>query len=124
MHETRLRTRWNDFDALGHLTHIAYPMFFDEARDAFFAESVGEFDAFPVVIVHLSIDHHGEIRRPAPEIVVRTRVTAVGRTSMTFEQELSAGEEVAATAKAVVVAWDGAARAARALTDAERARLS
>ena len=123
MHETRLRTRWNDFDALGHLTHIAYPMFFDEARDAFLTETVGEFDAFPVVIVHLSVDHHGEIRRPAREIVVRTHVTALGRTSMTFEQELSDGERVAATAKAVVVAWDGAARAARALTEDERAKL-
>lgn len=123
MHETRLRTRWNDFDALGHLTHIAYPMFFDEARDAFFAETVGAFEEFPVVIVHLSVDHHGEIRRPAPEIVVRTRVTSVGRTSVTFEQELSAGDGVAAVAKAVVVAWDAEARAARALTDDERATL-
>jgi len=124
MHETRLATRWTDFDALGHLTHVAYPVFFDEARDVFLTERVGEFERFPVVIVHLSLDHRGEVRRPAREVVVRTRVAALGRTSMTFEQELDAGHGVAATARAVVVAWDREARAARPLTDTERAKLA
>lgn len=123
MHETRIATRWTDFDALGHLTHVAYPVFFDEARDAFLSERVGEFERFPVVIAHLSLDHRGEIRRPTREVVVRTRVSAVGRTSMTFEQELAAGDEVAATARAVLVAWDPDARTARPLTDDERSKL-
>ena len=35
MHDLRILTRWTDFDALGHLTHAAYPVFLDEARDAF-----------------------------------------------------------------------------------------
>ena len=123
MHETRLATRWTDFDALGHLTHVSYPVFFDEARDVFLTETVGGFERFPVVIAHLSLDHHGEIRRPAREVVVRTHVTAVGRTSVTFEQELAGGDGVAATARAVLVAWDPEARAARPLTDAERSKL-
>jgi len=33
MHETRIATRWTDFDALSHVTHAAYPVYFDEARD-------------------------------------------------------------------------------------------
>ena len=41
MHETRVQLRWGDFDALGHLTHVAYPVILDEGRDAFFRGTVG-----------------------------------------------------------------------------------
>ena len=89
MHETRLQTRWTDFDSLGHITHAAYPVYFDEARDAFLTETVGPFEEFPWVIAHVSIDYKREIVRPAREIVVRSRVAELGRSSITFEQEAS-----------------------------------
>lgn len=124
MHETRLQTRWTDFDALGHVTHAAYPVYFDEARDAFLTATVGPFEEFPWVIAHVSIDYKREIVRPAREIVVRTRVAGVGRTSITFKQEVARPDgEAAAVSRSVLVAWDGAARAARALSDAERSLL-
>jgi acyl-CoA thioesterase FadM len=48
----------------------------------------------------------------------------VGRSSVRFEQELLApGGEVAATAAAVLVAWDADARRSRTIDDDERARL-
>jgi acyl-CoA thioester hydrolase len=125
VHETRLQTRWTDFDALGHITHAAYPVYLDEARDAFLTAAVGPFEEFPWVIAHVSIDYRREIVRPAREIVVGTRVAEIGRTSITFEQEVAhPGGETAATARSVLVAWDGAARAARALSDVERERLA
>jgi acyl-CoA thioester hydrolase len=125
VHETRLQTRWTDFDALGHITHAAYPVYFDEARDAFLTATVGAFEEFPWVIAHVSIDYKREVVRPAREIVVRTRVADVGRTSVTFEQEATAaGSDLAASSRSVLVAWDPAARAARALSDDERAKLA
>jgi len=124
VHETRLQTRWTDFDALGHITHAAYPVYLDEARDSFLTATVGPFDEFAWVIAHISIDYQREIRHPAEEVVVRTRVAEIGRTSLTFEHEVVApGGEVAATSRAVLVAWDGDARAARAISDDERAKL-
>ena len=124
MHETRLQTRWTDFDALGHLTHVAYPVLLDEARDSFLASRIGSFAEWPSVIVHLSIDYKQEIAHPAPELVVRTRVADVGRTSVTFEQEVVGSDgAVAASSYSVLVAWDGAARSARAIDDEERAKL-
>ena len=124
VHETRLQTRWTDFDALGHVTHAAYPVYFDEARDAFLTATVGPFEEFPSVIAHVSIDFKREIVRPAREIVVSTRVVDVGRTSITFEQEVAVpGDEAAAVSRSVLVAWDGTARAARALSDVERSQL-
>jgi len=124
VHETRLQTRWTDFDALGHITHAAYPVYLDEARDSFLTATVGPFDEFAWVIAHISIDYKHEIRHPAPHVLVRTRVADVGRTSLTFEHEVVAPDgELAASSRAVLVAWDGAARAARPISDAERAKL-
>ena len=83
VHETRLQTRWTDFDKLGHITHAAYPVYFDEARDAFLTATVGPFEEFPWVIAHVSIDYVREIRYPAPEVLVRDvieRLRALGAT--------------------------------------------
>jgi acyl-CoA thioester hydrolase len=122
--ETRLQTRWTDFDALGHVTHAAYPVYLDEARDDYLTATVGSFDEFAWVIAHISIDYKREIRHPAAEVVVRTRVADVGRTSLTFEHEVLAPDgELAASSRAVLVAWDGETRAARAISDDERAKL-
>jgi acyl-CoA thioester hydrolase len=122
--ELEIPTRWTDFDALGHLTHAAYPVFLDEARDAYLRATVGSFTEWPNVVVHLTVDFRREIRYPTEAVLVRTRVTEVGRTSIAFEQEVSHDGEVAATARAVVVAWDGAARAPRAIGADDRARLA
>ncbi|HZQ82961.1 MAG TPA: thioesterase family protein [Gaiellaceae bacterium] len=123
MHEHRIQTRWSDFDSLGHVTASAYPVFLDEARDACLTAHVGGFAQFPSVLVHLSLDYRREIPYPTAEIMVRSRIAEVGRTSITFEQEVVAGGEVRATSRSVLVAWDADARAARAITDDERAKL-
>jgi acyl-CoA thioester hydrolase len=125
MHVTRLQTRWTDFDALGHITHAAYPVYFDEARDDYLTGTVGPFDEFAWVIAHVSIDYRREIRHPASEVAVHTTVASIGTTSVTFEQQVVAPDgEVAASSSSVLVAWDGDARASRPLTDEERSRLS
>ena len=124
VHELRIHTRWTDFDALGHLTHAAYPVFLDEARDAFLTAAVGPFATWPNVIAHLSLDYRREIRQPAAVVTIRTRVAEVGRTSVTFEQEvLGPDGAVAASARAVVVAWDEETRGARKVSAADRAAL-
>src|SRR3954467_6869670 len=123
MHETRLQTRWTDFDKLGHITHAAYPIYFDEARDAFLTETVGPFEEFPWVIAHVSIDYKREVVRPAREGVVSTRGAATGRAGLSCEREVPGPAGVAAASRSVLVAWDGETRAARPLSEAERAAL-
>lgn len=122
--ETRLQTRWTDFDTLGHITHAAYPVYLDEARDAVLTATVGPFSEFAWVIAHVSIDYKREIVQGAREVVVRSRIAEIGRTSLTFEQEvLGPDGEVAVAARSVLVAWDREARAARPIDDRERALL-
>ena len=125
VHETRLQTRWTDFDSLGHITHAAYPVYLDEARDAVLSATVGPFTEFAWVIAHVSMDYKREIVQGAREVVVRSRIAEVGRTSVTFEQEvLRPDGEVALVCKSVLVAWDRDARASRPIDDRERALLS
>jgi acyl-CoA thioester hydrolase len=124
VHTITLATRWTDFDALGHITHVAYPVFFDEARDAFLTETVGAFEDWPTVVAHIGIDYRRELRRPTPDVTVRTRVAEIGRTSVTFEQEVVGPDgEIAATERSVVVAWNQSERGPRELGTDDRARL-
>jgi YbgC/YbaW family acyl-CoA thioester hydrolase len=124
VHKTRLKTRWTDFDALGHITHAAYPIYLDEARDAVLTATVGPFSEFAWVIAHVSIDYKRELVHGTREVIVRSRIAEVGRTSLTFEQEVVGPDgEIAAACTSVLVAWDPVARAARAIEDRERALL-
>jgi acyl-CoA thioesterase FadM len=77
------------------------------------------------VLAHVSIDYRAEIRSGVGEVVVRSRVVEVGRSSVRFEQSvLTADGEVAAEATAVLVAWDAEARRSRPITDDERRSLA
>jgi YbgC/YbaW family acyl-CoA thioester hydrolase len=121
MHELRIATRWNDFDALGHLNHAVYHVYCDEARDAALRATVGDFDQWPNVVVHASIDYRREIPLGTREVVVRTRIAEVGRSSVRFEHSLADG---AAEAVAVLVAWDPQTRKSREISPAERDALT
>jgi acyl-CoA thioester hydrolase len=123
VHETRIQTRWTDFDALGHITHTAYPVYLDEARDAYLTAAVGPFADWPNVLVHVAIDYRREVRHPAPVLIVRTRIAAVGHTSVTFEQEVLADDVVVVTARSVLVAWDVGSPTARPIDHEVRAKL-
>jgi acyl-CoA thioester hydrolase len=122
--EFRIRTRWPDFDALGHLNHAAYHVYLDEARDDALRRTVGDFDAWPNVVVHASIDYKREIPLGTREVVVRTRIAEVGTSSVRFAQTVLGDDgDAAASAEAVLVAWERDARRSRAVTDEERRLL-
>jgi acyl-CoA thioester hydrolase len=121
MHELRIATRWNDFDALGHLNHAVYHVYCDEARDAALRATVGDFDAWPNVVVHASVDYRREIPLGTREVLIRTLIAKVGTTSVTFEHDVADG---AAQITAVLVAWDPETRRSREITPAERDLLT
>jgi acyl-CoA thioester hydrolase len=123
--ETRIQTRWPDFDALGHLNHAVYHVYLDEARDEALRSTVGDFNAWPNVVVHASIDYRLEVALGVREIVVHTRIAEVGRSSVRFEQTIVTPDgELAAEAEAVLVAWDPQTRRSREITAVERTALT
>jgi acyl-CoA thioester hydrolase len=122
--ETRIQTRWPDFDALGHLNHAVYHVYLDEARDEALRNTVGDFDAWPNVVVHASIDYRREVALGVREIIVHTQIVEVRRSSVRFEQAIVTPDgELAAEAEAVLVAWNPETRRSREITPEERQRL-
>jgi acyl-CoA thioester hydrolase len=123
--ETRIQTRWPDFDALGHLNHAVYHVYLDEARDEALRNTVGDFNAWPNVVVHASIDYRREVALGVREIIVKTQIAEVGRSSVRFEQTIVTPDgELAAEAEAVLVAWNPETRRSREITPEERQRLT
>jgi acyl-CoA thioester hydrolase len=123
--ETRIQTRWPDFDALGHLNHAVYHVYLDEAPDEALRNTVGDFDAWPNVVVHASIDYRREVALGVREIIVRTQIAEVRCSSVRFEQAIVTPDgELAAEAEAVLVAWNPETRRSREITPEERQRLT
>ena len=83
--------------------------------------TVGDFDAWPNVVVHAEIDYRREVALGTREVVVRTRIAHVGRSSVRFEHDIADGS---AEATAVLVAWDPRTRRSRPIDDAERDALT
>jgi len=124
VHESRIATRWTDFDALGHLTHSVVFAYLDETRDELLRGLVGDFDAWPTVVARVAADFRREVERGPRELVVRSRIVEVGRSSVRFAQELLTPDgEVAIEAEAVLVAFDPVERRARPIDDDDRSRL-
>ena len=124
VHEHRIQTRWTDFDSLGHLTHAVVFAYFDDARDAALTELVGSFEEWPNVVAHTAADFRREVPRGPRELVVRTRVVGVGRSSVRFAQQLlGADGDVAVESESVIVAFDREARTSRPIDERERALL-
>lgn len=123
-YETRIQTRWPDFDGLGHLNFAAYHVFLDEARDEALRRTVGDFTAWPNVVAHTSVDYRAEVPVGTREVLIETEIVDVGRSSVRFRQRLlTPAGALAAEGEAVLVAWDRAARRPRAIGEAERAAL-
>jgi len=115
--------RWRDADALGHVNHAVFLTYLEEARDAFFVQTL---DSDPMyVVARIEIEFRAEIRLPDQQVTVRIEPESLGRTSVTTrETVLTPAALVAAQARVVTVRWDPDRRKSVALTETERAKLT
>ena len=124
VHETRIATRWTDFDPLGHLTHSIVFDYFDEARDQVLRRRVGDFETWPYVVVHVEADFRREVGHGPRDLIVRTWIVRVGDSSVRFGQELlTPSGEIAIESEVVLVAFDPTDRQVRPIGADDRARL-
>ena len=127
MAEKRIDIRWRDLDALGHVNQAVYQTYGEEIVDAWFRDvlDLPKGEVWDYVVVRLATDYRSELRLADEQVVGSARVVRLGTTSVTLAIELRAGSDgrVAAETEVVFVCWDGEKRAARPLTDDERAKL-
>jgi acyl-CoA thioester hydrolase len=125
MHEERIKIRWRDMDAYGHVNNAVYLNYLEEARDAFVQKVLGPVtDTWDFVLARVAIDFRNELAQDDGEIVVRCRLESVGRASLRTREEITKLDgTVSAEADSVVVARDRESGRSRPLTDEERGAL-
>lgn len=121
MHEKRIEIRWRDLDAFGHVNNAVYLTYLEEVRDEWLDRTLGA--AWDYVLARVAIDYRRELTQADDEVVARCRLGRVGTSSLTTREELFAGDELAAEAEAVLVAFDREAGRSRPLRDGELAAL-
>ena len=82
--------------------------------------TVGDIEEWPNVVVHASVDYRREIPLGTRDVLVRTTIVEVGRSSVRFAHDVGDG---AAEVSAVLVAWDPATRRSREITAEQRDAL-
>ncbi|MGY1828386.1 MULTISPECIES: acyl-CoA thioesterase [unclassified Blastococcus] len=117
-HEHPVRLRWSDPDMLGHVNHARALSLLEDARLALGGDHTGG----GLILARLEVDYLRQLYyRVGEELCVRSWVTRLGTKSFTLRQELEQDGRVAIRADCVLVVFDFAANASRAMTDAERA---
>jgi len=123
--EKRIRIRWRDMDAYGHVNNAVYLTYLEECRDAWAQSVLGRVsDTWDFVLAHVGIDYRRQLTQDDGEILVRCRIAGYGRSSVrTVEEILLPDGTVSANAESVIVPRDPHTLRARRLTDQERAIL-
>jgi acyl-CoA thioester hydrolase len=121
--EHPVSVRWRDVDALGHVNHAVFLTYLEEARDAFYEQTLASDPIY--VVARIEIDLKAEVRYEDRRVSVQVAVERLGTTSLTTrETVLTPARETAAQARVVTVRWDEARRKPVPFTEAERARLA
>jgi acyl-CoA thioester hydrolase len=125
MHEERIKIRWRDMDAYGHVNNAVYLNYLEEARDAFVQKVLGPVaDTWDFVLARVAIDFRNELTQDDGEVLVRCRLESVGRASLRTREEIAKLDGTpSAEAESVVVARDRESGRSRRLTDEERTAL-
>src|SRR5437867_12791959 len=90
MHEDRIRIRWRDMDAYGHVNNAVYLNYLEEVRDAFVQKVLGPItDTWDFVLARVAIDFRNELTQDDGEVVVRCRLESVGRASLRTREEIA-----------------------------------
>jgi acyl-CoA thioester hydrolase len=122
-HEKEIEIRWRDLDAFNHVNHVVFLTYLEEVRD----EWLGRVLADPAlvwgyVIARVEIDYRRELTLEDDAIIARCSLERLGTRSVTTsESVLTRDGEIAAEAKAVLVARDEQSGRSRGMSDDERA---
>ena len=122
LHEKQIEIRWRDLDAYGHVNHIVFLTYLEEARDEWLGSSLGDPAlVWNYVVARVEIDYRRELTLDDDVIVATCELERIGTSSVrTHESVLTRDGELAAEGRAVLVARDQETGRSRPLTAEER----
>jgi acyl-CoA thioester hydrolase len=117
----KIRIRWRDIDALGHVNNAVYLSYLDELLNGYLGPVLGD----EWVSARIELDFRSEVRLSDVEVIAQASIEAIGTSSITTAVVLELPDgTVALEGRAVLVAWDRQTRRSRPLTEAERQALA
>jgi len=121
----RDKLRYRDTDRQGHVNNAVYASLLETARveliydrDHHLVEPGASF-----VIARLEVDFRSELFWPG-EVVIGSRISEIGRSSVRLAQAIFQDDRCAATAMSIIVQVDEQSRRARPFSDAVRQRFA
>ena len=132
--KSQFSIRWGDLDALGHVNHLVYLSWLEEARIALLREigltgGPGHEDSIGPILASLSCDYRIPLAYPG-EVRVESWVSAVGRSSLTIDYQIFSERDEAdedqrvAVARSVIIAFDYQRSESAPLSEAQRERVT
>jgi acyl-CoA thioester hydrolase len=118
------KLRYGDTDRQGHVNNAVFATFMETGRVELIynpADPLLE-EGFSFVLAKLDIDYIAEVLWPGT-VEIGTRVTRVGRSSVTMQQAVFQAGRLCASAETVVVHFDETTRKSQAFSVAQRAKL-
>ena len=121
-HEKEIEIRWRDLDAFEHVNHIVFLTYLEEVRDEWLGRVLRDPAlVWGYVIARVEIDYRRELTLEDDAVVARCSLERLGTKSVvTSESILTRGGEIAAEAKAVLVAPQEETGRSRVISDDER----
>lgn len=121
-HEKEIEIRWRDLDAFGHVNHVVFLTYLEEVRDEWLGGTLGDPAlVWAFVIARVEVDYRRELKLGDDAIVARCGLERVGNSSVVTRESIRTRTgELAAEAKAVLVARDEETGRSRPLTEDER----
>jgi acyl-CoA thioester hydrolase len=122
-HEKEIEIRWRDLDVYGHVNHVVFLTYLEEARDEWLGLTLGDPSrVWSYVVAHIEIDYRREVKLADDVVLARCALERIGTSSVVTRELLTTrAGDVAAEAQAVLVARDEETGRARPLQDDERA---
>ena len=125
-HRIELPVRWGDVDMFGHVNNAKYFTYVESGR-IHYLETLGSVDgtrrdAGSVILASIGADFLAQVRYPA-QLVIGTRITKIGRSSMGLLNGVFQGEQLVLAARGTLVWFDYASQKAAAVPDHVRAAI-
>ncbi|WP_166264614.1 acyl-CoA thioesterase [Marinobacter caseinilyticus] len=125
MFQLTVEPRFNDTDALGHISNTAFPVWFEQARTPVFAifHPALTMDDWPLILARLEVDFKAQTYWSKP-VEIQTWIGHLGTASCQLVQEAWQAGKLVARAVSVLVYFDYKAERSRPIPDSIREQLS
>ena len=102
-HRCPIQVRFADTDMMGHVNNAVFATWAESARMAFV--HAGQPGLMSLILAHLAIDFRRQVEF-GDAVEVLTSVEAIGRSSFTLRQQITAADQLAAEVRVVMVQFN------------------